>query len=305
MTKSELKSLIKAGETLELNDEARKKYSGSYIELPQGMTHYEMTGSDEAVVLVHGYSTPYFVYDKLYARFAQLGYKVIRYDLYGRGFSDRPGGKHDQAFFATQLKELTDKLLEGEKFILVGTSMGCAVSAYFCKMFPGRVKQLILLAPAGMDTFKAPFYMKLCAVKGVGGFIFNLIGDRALIGGTTGELYHCSEEEKDYYTRNFAESCKYKGYLKCTLSSLRYTILNTAKSMEGYRAVAEQGLPVLAIWGDIDKTMPYYQHERLLETCPQTELHTFEGFGHMFLFDDGKKTMEVIEDYLDRCREEN
>ncbi len=299
MTKEELKALVKAGETLELDDAARKKYPGNYIKLSHGYTHYELAGEGEPVVLVHGYSTPYFIYDKLFDRFVELGYKVLRYDLYGRGFSDRPGGRHDQDFFACQLDEITKALLGDETFILAGTSMGGAICSAYCRLYPGKVKKLILLAPAGMDTFGPPFYMKLCASKGLGPLLFSLIGDSILIKNTSGELYHCSQDEKDYYTRSFAEGCKYKGYLKCTLSSLRYTILDTGKSTMGYKAVGEQGIPLLVIWGDIDKTMPYYQHTRLLEVCPQAELHTFEGFGHTFLFDDGKKTMDVIEPFLE------
>ena len=187
MKKEELKALIKAGETLTLDDEARKKYPGEYIKLSHGYTHYELAGEGEAVVLVHGYSTPYFIYDKLYARFLELGYKVLRYDLYGRGFSDRPGGKHDQAFFAQQLEEITRALLGDEQFILCGTSMGGAITSTYCMMYPGRVKKLILLAPAGMDSFKPPFYMKLCASKGLGSLLFSLIGDKVLISSTSGE----------------------------------------------------------------------------------------------------------------------
>ncbi len=298
MTDGELKSLIKAGETLELNDEARAKYPGSYIKLSHGYTHYEMTGEGEAVVLVHGYSTPYFIYDKVYARFAELGYKVIRYDLYGRGFSDRTGGKHDQAYFAHQLEELTRALLGDEKFILVGTSMGGAISATYCMLYPDRVKKMILLAPAGMDTFKPPFYMYLCASPVIGDILFKILGDKILISHIAGEFYHCSQEERDYYTRAFAENCKYKGFLKCTLSSLRHTILKTKRSTLAYKEVGKQGLPLLVIWGDIDGTMPFYQHERLLEVCPQTELHKIEGYGHTFLFDDGKITMDIIENWL-------
>ena len=94
--------------------------------------------------------------------------------------------------------------------------------------------------------------------------------------------------------------CKYKGYLRCTLSSLRNTILRTDVTIKGYEAVGAQKLPLLVIWGDIDRTMPFYQHERLLEVCPQAELHMLEGYGHTFLFDDRKVTMDIIEDFLAR-----
>ncbi len=54
-------------ETEVLNDEARKGAGGSYVQLSQGITHYEMTGADtlETVVLVHGYSVPYYIWTAL------------------------------------------------------------------------------------------------------------------------------------------------------------------------------------------------------------------------------------------------
>ena len=298
MTDSELKSLVKMGESEELTEETRKRYDGSYITLSSGVTHYEIKGEGEPVVLVHGYSTPYFIYEKVFARLVELGYKVIRYDLYGRGFSDRVPGKHTPAFFAKQLDELTKALLGDEKFILVGTSMGGAVTSAYCLHYPGKVKKLILMAPAGMDSFKPPLYMKLCALPVLGNIIFELLGDSIFIKGSQKELHYVSQEEKDWYTRCFAEGCRYKGFLKCTLSSLRNTILNTGETIKGYQAVNSQKIPVLAIWGTIDGTMPYYQHERLLETIPDAKFVTFENSGHLFLFDEAEKTMKEIEEFI-------
>ena len=65
MTDKELKDLVKSMETRELDDEARKNADGEFIRLSFGHTHYELKGEGEAVVLVHGYATPYFIYDKL------------------------------------------------------------------------------------------------------------------------------------------------------------------------------------------------------------------------------------------------
>lgn len=300
MTEAELKALIKMGESETLTAENRAQYKGEYIKTAMGTTHYELKGEGEAVVLVHGYSTPYFIYDKVFEGLVNLGYKVLRYDLFGRGFSDRLSGKNNQDFFAKQLDEVTTALLGDEKFVLVGTSMGGAITTTYIKNYAekARVKKLVLLAPAGMDTFKAPFYMHLCSFPVLGDILFPLIGDKVLIGATQKELYYCPQEEKDYYTRSFAEGCKYKGFLKSTLSSLRNTILKTDVSMLGYRAVAQMKLPMLVVWGTIDKTMPYYQHERLLETCPHAKLITFENSGHNFVFDEGEKTMEAIKDFI-------
>ena len=120
MDKNELDKLIGNVETLELNDKERAMNSGSFIPLPCGITHYQMEGNGEPVVLTHGYATPYKIYDKLFDTLVEAGYKVIRYDLIGRGLSQRTHDACTPEFFARQLNELTKKLLGDEKFYLIG-----------------------------------------------------------------------------------------------------------------------------------------------------------------------------------------
>ena len=54
-------------ETKQLNDRTRRNADGCFIQLPDGVTHYELGGpeSGDVVVLVHGFSVPYFIYDPL------------------------------------------------------------------------------------------------------------------------------------------------------------------------------------------------------------------------------------------------
>lgn len=298
MEKSEYKTLAKKAETLELNDEERKKIPGSFISLKSGNTHYEIKGDGEPIVLVHGYATPYYIYDKLFDAFVKAGYRVLRYDLLGRGYSERVKADYTPELFAQQLYELTNELFGDEKFYLFGTSMGGSVTTAFCRIYPGHVKKLVLLAPAGMDSFKPPFYMKLSNIPVIGTFIFNLIGSKTLLKSCAGEMHYSPSEEKDYYERSFADAIIYKGFLMCTLSSLRNTILKTDKTILGYKAVAEEGIPVLCIWGTDDRTMPYYQSERFKEVCPNAKLITYENSGHIFVYDEGERTARDALEFL-------
>ena len=86
--------------------------------------------------------------------------------------------------------------------------------------------------------------------------------------------------------------------MRCTLSSLRNTILKTDKTILGYKAVAEEGIPVLCIWGRDDKTMPYYQSERFNEVCPDATLITYEKSGHIFVYDEGERTAKDVLAFL-------
>lgn len=294
MTKAEISEAVRSSESVELSAEERGKKSGSFIALPCGTTHYELKGEGRAVVLVHGYATPYYIYDKIFYALTSAGYRVLRYDLLGRGYSERVRAKYDPALFARQLDELTAAVLGDEPFLLVGTSMGGAVCAEFYRRHPEKVEALVLLAPAGMDTFKPPLYMRLCRIKGLGEALFYNVAGKMLLKKCASELYHVSEAEKDYYERSFADACRYKGFLRCTLSSLRNTILNTGETVKGYRAIGEGELPALCIWGTGDKTMPYYQSERFSELCGRAKLITYNDSGHVFLFDEGERTAKDI-----------
>ena len=277
MKKADLIRLAMLSETLELDEFARRSHKGSYIRLSDGVTRYQFSGTGKGlVILVHGFSSPYFIYDNLYDILVRDGYRVLRYDLIGRGLSDRPDAVYDADFFVKQLHELTEARVPGERFSLVGTSMG------------GIIERLVLLAPAVMDTFKAPAVMKLCTVPVIGPKIFCTAAPVAIITRSADELRLASEDEKFRYIKRFADFARYKGYMRALCSSLRDCILDYDTAMEAYRAVAASGIPMQVIWGTDDRTMPYYQMERMREVCPDAEYVTYDGAYHMFVYDEAK-----------------
>lgn len=297
MTDERIKELLADAGTLELNESEKAKAPGSFIDLPCGCTHYEVKGEGELCVLVHGYAIPYYIYDKVADALVANGYKILRYDLLGRGLSERVNAKYTPELFATQLKEITQALFPDEKFYLFGTSMGGSIVNAFCAAYPEYVKKMILLAPAGMDSFRPPFYMYLSSFPLVGDILFAVLGNKILLKNCAREMKHCTDEV-DYYLESLAYSMKYKGFPKCVLSSLRNTILKTKKITKYYIKTAEHGTPVLCLWGKEDITMPFYQSERLKEVVPNVELHALEGSGHIFLYDEIDKTMQYTLPFL-------
>src|SRR5512141_1384951 len=121
------------GETKKLNDATCQLADGSFITLTDGITHYELGGNEsgKVVVLVHGFSVPYFIYDPTFEFLIRSGFRVLRYDLYGRGFSDRPNTRYNIDLFVRQLSELLDFLRLSLPVNLIGLSMGGPISATF------------------------------------------------------------------------------------------------------------------------------------------------------------------------------
>ena len=72
------------------------------------MTHYRWHGPvrEPVLVAIHGLTTPSMVWDELARGFVAFGFRVLTYNLYGRGYSDAYDGTQDAAHFVKQLEEL-------------------------------------------------------------------------------------------------------------------------------------------------------------------------------------------------------
>ena len=88
----------------------------------------------------------------------EQGYRVMLFDLFGRGYSDSPySALHPQdiRLFTSQiLLVLSSSRLswtgDGNRVILVGYSLGGGISAAFTSYLPHLVESLILIAPSGL-----------------------------------------------------------------------------------------------------------------------------------------------------------
>src|SRR3954467_14480252 len=91
-----------------LDDTSRRAAPGKFVRLSDGLTHYQIDGPDSGrvVVLAHGFSVPYYIWDSTAAYLSASGYRVIRYDSYGRGWSDRPDVAYNDKLFERQVGEL-------------------------------------------------------------------------------------------------------------------------------------------------------------------------------------------------------
>lgn len=67
-----------------------------YLDLSHGNTHYYMIGkkTGRKLVFVHGMGSPGPLLKKFLEELGRKGYRVLGFDLYGRGYSDSPGVRY-------------------------------------------------------------------------------------------------------------------------------------------------------------------------------------------------------------------
>src|SRR5262245_41307781 len=120
-------------ETVNLDQSVRAQAPGNFVKLSDGTVHYQLIGSAEAptIVLVPGATLPYFVWDPIVDRMVRAGFRVLRFDFFGRGYSDRPNLRNDPAFFNKQIKELLDALQIKVPVHLMGIASGGLTSILY------------------------------------------------------------------------------------------------------------------------------------------------------------------------------
>ncbi len=261
-----------------IGDKAREGAPGALAALSQGDTWYRWHGPKKGpvIVAIHGLSTPSSVWAELIPGLTTAGYRVLTYDLYGRGLSDAPKGVQDRAFFIRQLSDLlADQKVSG-KVTLMGYSMGGSIATAYADRHPEAVDQVILLASAGIETAPGKMQRFVRDTPVIGDWLHHVLGLSALRKGI--EACRTSPRVPEAITEAQLGELTRRGFADAVLSSFR-NILSERMEAE-HRQIAEDGLPVVAIWGREDRIIPIAARDRLAEWNPQAVQHVLEDAEH-------------------------
>jgi len=283
-------------ETRELNDLTRKELSGSFIQLPDGVTHYELSNPDKenSVILVHGFSVPYFIYDPTFEFLTRSGFRVARYDLFGRGFSDRPEARYNIDLFAKQLRDLLDALRFTRPVNLVGLSTGGPITATFTARFPERVNKLVLIDPIGAKILALARILKLAALPILGEAIISLFRSDGIFRNIASALL--DRELVGHFQVRYITSMQFKGFKRGILSSIRNGMLESF--LNTYERVGKMDKPVLLFWGRNDPTVPFKHSDVLRTAMPNVEFHVIEDCGHIPHYQKPEEVNPILLDFL-------
>lgn len=265
---------LRSSETKVLDQESRKSTSGKFVRLSQGWTHYEFSGSEtgDLVVLVHGFSIPYFIWDGVQEALVSAGFRVLRFDLYGRGASDRPGVKYDLDLFDNQLEELVRELNIREPFHIMGLSMGGAITAKFVGKRPERIKKVILI-----DPFSSKAEIFPLNVPGIGEYVSASYLIPALPERQKGDFLDLNKIPVSWKEK-YRQQMQFKGFGAAILSTLRNLLSLDPRPQ--YESLARAEKKVLLVWGKQDRTTPLETGSYVRELLKPTFLLVEES-GHL------------------------
>lgn len=142
-----------------------------YFDTKQIKIYYEVVGSGESLLLLHGLGSSCRDWEMQLDHFARR-YQVITLDLRGHGRSSKPPGPYSMAIFARDTACLLEELDCGPVHLL-GISLGGMVAFQLALDFPELVKKMVIvnsvpeLIPRGLHDVLS-YWQRLLIIRALG-----------------------------------------------------------------------------------------------------------------------------------------
>jgi 3-oxoadipate enol-lactonase len=228
--------------------------------------HYEERGgSGDVVVLVHGYTGALTDWDETVPRLP-ADWRVIRLDLRGAGGSDHAPDGYTIPQYARDLRDLAREL-NLPPFVLVGHSMGGAISAQYALDYPETLRGVLLLAPAplnGLPPLPPEMIAETLAIRG------DIEKMKARLRGWV-SARPLSEAQLERMVRN--DLAVSEGHL--------YGSLQAMIALRLYDRLPTLQPPVLYVAGDRDNLVPVRTVLEAFLRTPGAYLQVYTRVGHM------------------------
>ncbi len=278
----------------QLTDDNRNKLGGSFIKLRDGYVRYELKGPDtgKVVILIHGAGSGYYAWDHNFDVLAGHGFRTLRYDLYGRGYSDRPDKEYKIQLFEDQLTELIDALkLDKGKINIVAVSMGATIAINHTVTHPNSVEHLVLVDPASLGMGAAPWYITKPVVSDL---LFTFYWRPKAVDKQMREFYD-ENTVKEYRAKTEAQM-KYTGFKRAIRSTWQHTLgLNMSSQMQ---EIAASDVKTHLVWGKADPLIPYEASKEYLKFMPKSSLDIIEKAGHLSNYEKPKEVNDLLFRFL-------
>lgn len=269
--------------------------TGQMAELKHGKVRYQLEGPADGamVVLVHGLAGHMHIWDKNFDFLVEQGYRVLRMDLYGRGFSARVQHPYNTELFVTQLAELLQHLAIDTKLHLTGLSMGGAIITRFVTAYPKRVASMLWVDSYGIPTPNEPL-MRLTRPRVLGELVMGLLGGPVLrLAPKRG--VHEPAKHRDINDW-FAAPLSIKGSKRALLSTSRHFLRDN--HVPHFERVNAMDIPKLMVWGRHDRVLSFAYGQQLHGLVPTARWEVFEQSGHLPHMEEPEKFNAMMESFL-------
>jgi len=246
---------------------ARASSNSTFLESETGVTRYQVFGerNQPTIILIHSFNGFIESWNRNINALVDAGYRVVAYDLYGRGLSDRPRIKYDLSLFRKQLNLIIRKV-GANKVHLMGSSFGCVIASDYAINYPDKVDSLIMVGPAGWPKKGEP--SPLLNVPIVSDLAFHYFGENIIKPKVDAYLLDQSKHTK--VIEQWLRFANYPGFTRSALSTMQNAPV--MDYITGWEKLNSLSKPTLFIWGKQDVSFPFTNTKKLSKLIPHAKI---------------------------------
>lgn len=251
-----------------------------YVDIGNITMRYRVAGSGDPVILLHGIGGFLEYWDANIAPLGQ-GQQVYALDMVGFGRSTKPPAAYTLEFLAQGVLTFMDAM-QLERVSLVGLSLGGGVALQFARMFPDRVRKLVLVASAGLGR-RIGLSLRLATLPVLG----ELFTRPSLVG--TARAYRSIVADPscigDAWINTAYQMALESGAQRTFLSALRASANVLGVRPSAYQPTVNDlpriTAPALIVWGTHDPLIPAAYAHVAAQGLPHASVHLFDRCGHL------------------------
>jgi 3-oxoadipate enol-lactonase len=245
-------------------------------------------GAGRPIVFIHGHGFESSSWQQQLDYFGRA-YRAVAYDVRGHGLTDVATSGYTMSELAVDLAALLD-VLEVERAVLCGLSMGGMIAMQVAVDFPSRVAGLVL-ADTALATGKMPAEQVLDRLRAI------YADGLAKLADDVGTRYYAKrfrEEKPDFW------SWWRERFLQNDLAGLTGCFLAMWDRPDIAGRLEVLGIPSLVIVGEEDQVTPPEAARRIAETIQGAALVVLPETGHIANEERPHEFNRVVTEFLDR-----
>jgi len=242
--------------------------------------NYKIAGEGPAILILHGWGGSSDSWISVQEILAKEGFKVICPDFPGFGKSETPFEPWGVKEYSKFVLNLT-KILELQKFFLLGHSFGGRVAIKFSVLYPEKIKSLILCNSAGIKQkwgFREKFIFRLSKL---GNAIFT---------------FPPLKRFKNKFRNLFYIFLRHKDYAK--VEGTMRKIFKKVLTEDLLKDLPRIKTRTLIIWGEFDKLVPVKYAHTFKEKIENSKLEILLKIGHSPHLEVPEKLAKIIIQFL-------
>lgn len=274
-------------------DELKTRYAvaPSQFDSIKGMNvHFRDEGvatDSVPLVLLHGTSSSLFTWDACVKEWSK-DHRVIRMDLPGFALTGPdPGHNYSIEGYVAFLHEFLRKRGVSACY-LAGNSLGGQIAYAYAAYYPGEVRKLILLDPAGypISNAKGSLAFNLARIP-ILKHLLTVITPTSVVKKSLEDVYGDKKLVNDSLVAIYEDMTLREGNRKALLKRFSYTVPDS-------NLVKKVGVPTLLIWGDQDFLIPLENAYKFQRDLSMDTLVIMKGVGHVPMEESPAKVIAAV-----------